>query len=164
MPVAVSHILTVLSPPDATNFEFGENAMDVTDPLCPSSVCVYVPIAVSQIFTVPSYDPDATSFESGENATELTEPLSPLSVCVHVPVAASHILTVLSSDPDARSFESGENATELTQWLCPSSVCVHAFQSSSTAGPAVIHLIASLLNRFLVMLRAGLNTSAEVYT
>src|SRR5438105_1445542 len=113
---------------------------------------------------VLSYDPDATSFESGENTTELTELLCPLSVCVHVPVAASQILMVLSPDPDATSFESGENATELTELLCPSSVCVHAFQSSSTTGPAVIHLISSLLNRFLVMLRAGLNTSAEAYT
>ena len=87
-----------------------------------------------------------------------------LSVCVHIPVVRSQILTVLSLDPDAISFESGENVIDQTGPLCPSSVCVHAFQSSSTAGPEVIHLCSSCLNKPLVILRTGLNTSAEMYT
>ena len=165
VPVEASQILTVLSSDaDATSVESGENATELTELLCPLSVCVQVPVAASQILTVLLCDADATSVESGENAAEVTVSLCPLSVCVQVPVAASQILTVLSSDADATSLESGENATEVTQSLCPSSVCRHALQSSSTAGPVVIHLGSSCLNSFLVTLRAGLNTSAETYT
>ena len=39
VPVAASQILTVLSlEPDATSFESGENATELTQPLCPLSV------------------------------------------------------------------------------------------------------------------------------
>jgi len=61
----------VLSPDlDVTSFESGENATELTEPLYPLSVCVYAPVAGSQILTVLSFDPDATSFESGENTTK----------------------------------------------------------------------------------------------
>lgn len=70
--------MTVLSSePDVTSFESGENAMDLTQSLCPSSVYMHVPVTTSQILTVSSSDPNATSFESGENATEKTELLCP---------------------------------------------------------------------------------------
>jgi len=60
----------------------------------------------------------------------------------------------------ATSFELGENAMELTPLICSR----QAFRSSFTTGLAVIHFCASDLNRFLVMLQVGQNTSAEAYT
>jgi hypothetical protein len=61
VPVAVSQILTVFSlDPDATSFEFGENTTQLTQSLCPSSVCVHAPVAASQILMVLSADPDAS--------------------------------------------------------------------------------------------------------
>jgi anti-sigma-K factor RskA len=69
----VSQILTVLSiDADASSFESGEKATDLTQSLWPSSVCWREPVAVSQILTVLSIDANASSFESGEKATELT--------------------------------------------------------------------------------------------
>ena len=71
VPVSADQSRTVLSKdPDATSFESGENATDLTQPSWPSSVCCNVPVSADQSRTVLSKDPDATSFESGENATE----------------------------------------------------------------------------------------------
>ena len=71
LPVAASQSLTVLSSDaDASVFESGENATELTLSLCPLSVAVQLPVAASQSLTVLSPDADASVFESGENATE----------------------------------------------------------------------------------------------
>ena len=65
--------MTVLSADaDASSFESCEKATDLTQSLCPSSVCCSVPVAASQTLTVSSLDADASSFESCEKATDLT--------------------------------------------------------------------------------------------
>jgi hypothetical protein len=53
----------------------GEKATEVTEALCPSSVCCSLPVAVSQSRAVLSTDADASSLELGEKATDLTEAL-----------------------------------------------------------------------------------------
>jgi Endonuclease-reverse transcriptase len=79
------------------------------------------------------------------------------------PLRVSQILTVRSDDADASRVESGEKATELTGSLWPSSVCRQALHSSLIAGFIMIHFGSSSLKRPLIRLRAGLNTSADVY-
>src|SRR5277367_4424154 len=127
------------------------------------SVCRHSPLLASQILTVSSLDADASRVESCEKATDRTEPLWLSSVCRHSPLLASQILTVLSSDADASRVESCEKATDRTEPLWPSSVCRQALHLSPIAGFTVIHFGSSSLKRPLVRLRAGLNTSADVY-
>src|SRR6266702_2123099 len=112
-----------------------------------SSVCRHLPLPVSQILTVLSYDADASRAESGEKATELTQSLWPSSVCRHLPLLASQILTVRSDDADARRVESCEKATDQTSPLWPSSVCRQALHSSLMGGFIVIHFGSSCLKR-----------------
>src|SRR5204863_97941 len=129
----------------------------------PSSVSMHSPLLGSQILTVPSPARDATGPESWEKATDLTSPLWPSSVWRHSPLLASQILTVRSPDADASRAESWEKATDLTSPLWPSSVWRQALHLSPIAGFIVIHFGASSLKRPRIMLRAGLNRSADAY-
>src|SRR5437763_8620154 len=90
--------------------------------------------------------------------------LWPLRVWRHLPEAVSQTLTVRSYDADASRLSSCEKATDQTRPLWPSSVWRHELQSSCIAGFVIIHSGSSCLNSSLIRLRAGLNTSADVYT
>ena len=95
---------------EASNLPSGENATELTLPVCPSRVAIFVRVATSHSFTVSSVDPEANSVPSGENATELTPRVCPSRVAIFVRVATSHSFTVASTDPEARVVPSGEKA------------------------------------------------------
>ena len=63
--------------------KIADGRQSLTESLCPLSVAVQAPVAVSHSLTVQSRDADASIFESWENATELTKSRCPSSVCTH---------------------------------------------------------------------------------
>ena len=68
----------------------------ITPPVCPSRVSRFLPVIVSQTFTVLSKLPLTMRVPSLLIATLLTGPLCPLRVSRSLPVRASHTFTVLS--------------------------------------------------------------------
>ena len=70
-----SELTVTLSSPRSVSryWPFLENATALTRRLYPSSVCRYVPVAISQSRTVSSCEADASVLPSGENATAVTE-------------------------------------------------------------------------------------------
>ena len=84
-PVAAPQSRTVMSiDADASSLELAEKATEITQWLCPLSVCCSAPVAASQSRTVSSSDADASSLESAEKATHQTAPLCSLSVCYSI--------------------------------------------------------------------------------
>jgi hypothetical protein len=68
-----SHKRIVLSSdPDASRCPVGENATDLTAPVCSVRVPTHCPLSGFQSMTVLSHDPDASRCPNGENATEYT--------------------------------------------------------------------------------------------
>jgi hypothetical protein len=72
-PVAGSQIRTVLSSdPGASRLPSRDQAIDVTQSLCPSRVEMVWPVAGSQIRTVLSVDPDASRLLSRSQKMDVT--------------------------------------------------------------------------------------------
>ena len=72
--ISASHTQIVLSPePETTCLPSGENATEVTNPLCPSNGPeTIIPVSASHNRIVLSSEHETTCLPSGENATELT--------------------------------------------------------------------------------------------
>ncbi|GAA3421959.1 hypothetical protein GCM10018952_70400 [Streptosporangium vulgare] len=133
-----------------------------TVPVCPvSGVPICLPVATSQIRTVPSNPALARRVPSGLNAPKDTVPVCPVSgVPICLPVATSQIRTVPSNPALARRVPSGLNAPKDTVPVCPVSgmpIClpvatsqirtVLSFLSFTSSGaPAVARWAPSGLN------------------
>src|ERR1700674_2768758 len=94
----------------------GENATELTEPVCP----VKGPAAVSPVFAFQtridsSEEPETMCWPSGENATELTESVCPVKGPAAVsPVFAFQTRIDPSEEPETMCWPSGENATDET--------------------------------------------------
>ena len=96
----------------------GDQATQLTSPLCPVSVRIASPVSASHSRTVSSHEPEQSRLPSGDQATPSTSPVCPLSSRSARPLAASHSRIVLSSEQDASIFPSGDQATPLTVPPC----------------------------------------------
>src|SRR5258705_420570 len=112
----LAHIRTELSSePETIWLPSGENATEITDPVCPRSSLSCSPVFPSHTRT------ETIRWPSGENATDKTDPLRPCSSLSNPPVFASHSRTEVSEEPEIIWWPSGENATERTGSVCPRS-------------------------------------------
>src|ERR1700683_572788 len=81
-PLVISHTRMVLFLPlETTRVPSGENATDLTQPSCPSSLKISAPVAVSQIRTLLSSEPEAIRLPSEEIATDSTPSMCPARIC-----------------------------------------------------------------------------------
>lgn len=121
--------------PDTMKQPLGENATELTEPVCPViGRASGRPVRVSITQILQSLEPDITRMPSGENATERTE-----SVCCQcqdifgagtsakavVGWDSGQTLTEQSSEPDATNLLLGERATEFTgpKWSSNRQAC-----------------------------------------
>src|SRR5262245_55784020 len=109
-----------------------ENATELTQFECPSSVSRSSPVTRSHSFTDRSELPLANNLPSGEKVTDLTAVVCPWSARRNSPVLASQSCTAPPSLPVANVFPSGENANDQThgaRMLCRG---VRVFKSHSS--------------------------------
>src|SRR5262249_31783510 len=104
--------------PAANVLPSGLKHTQLTQPVGTLRVERSVPVAASQVFTVPSWLPEASVRPSGLNATPRTSLLCPRRVTRWVPVATSHNFTVVSSLAEARVLPSGLKVTAETRRVC----------------------------------------------
>src|SRR5712691_10863188 len=94
----------------------GENATDLTEPVCPvKGPATVSPAMAFHTRILRSSEPEAMCWPSGENATDLTQPVCPMKGPAAVsPVVAFHTRIVASREPETMCWPSGENATDRT--------------------------------------------------
>src|SRR5258708_36822598 len=72
----------------------GEKAMQSTQPACPFSAIISLPVCASQILAILSELAVASRLPEGENVTEITESVSPSSEKTSFPAIESHTFTI----------------------------------------------------------------------
>jgi hypothetical protein len=112
VPVAVSQSRIMPLSADATVLLSGKKATDQTARSWPSSVCVHLPVEVSQSLTVLSNDADARVVQFGEKVRQLIPALWPSSMCFRMPESASQSRIVPSLEADAKVMPSGDMAAD----------------------------------------------------
>ena len=98
------------SPTDAILDPSGLKAANRIPPERPSNVATSLPLAMSQIFVVPSRFPVTTRWPSGLNPTESTTPGGPCRIAKRLPLERSQMRAEPSVPPATSRPLSGLNA------------------------------------------------------